>query len=1047
MRQFYRLLQPGFVKGPRLLSTRSFRHLNARGQHERVTARPSARLSWFKGKYFCSRCQQTSPSITNDDATIYALSTAPGRAAIAVIRVSGHGCKHVYSSLCKSQKWPKPRRAVVRRLSHPSNPDDILDTAALVLSFPAPSSVTGEDVLELHIHGGPAITSSVLAAIQKTSTSEVPVRYAEPGEFTRRGFYNDRLDLTQAEALGDTLSAVTEEQRRLSVQGTQGGLGEKYEEWKSMLLHARGELEALIDFSEDQHFDESSTEFTSSVAAQVRSLSKTLDIHLANAMRGELLRNGIAVSLIGSPNVGKSSILNQIVGKNAAIVSKEAGTTRDVIEVGIDLGGFFCRLGDTAGLRRALQRDEPANVLAEVVGEVEREGIRRSHAQAKQSDVVIVVFAISPGSSASAASVDLDAEVVAAANSLAAQGKTLVIAINKVDLFNPPARADNSPASAFCTGTSSAGTRDEQLRAAVRAAIPAVSDASIFLISCAAALAPRGIDSATTASTSRSSSALVHHAATDDPGNFRGFLDGVVKIFRDLTAALQPNLADEVHAGSAAAASVSASEAADNVHDTWTQNYSRSLWQESLGATARQRQLLETCRRELNRFLELVDVAGAGRPVALSPDPADRTTTSSSLASCSSSAQFLEPGPGISRRRADDPGRTTAPGPTPARDMYNERLLAPAVTEQATGAPKPHLHGDAGTTTRTTTTFQQHSDHQQRTNSADNRIAITYPGSTRCTSSRGTDPHHSAHDIPTTQQPPHITLEAEAQAAASPQPAPRARVSARAPAGPAASGATRGSGPQRASDAASAACPNLANRTDHAGCVHVRDVETRLRNNGVGVVGSVGALPRLRGGDRLAAESVADSDGSDLAERLPGGGLDGAPCARQEDSAHGARSMDLDHVDCAGAGGVGDGVGRRDHLSQATAAGSDASEWGSTSKGSCRPGEIGEQWPEGSSASVDGNEVLGGEGGACDRLDEGNGHGNGVSNDTVPSGASIDMGVRSLPTVEEQEIDIVAAAEHLRAAAIALGKITGRGESGDTENVLGVVFEKFCVGK
>lgn len=197
---------------------------------------------------------------TIGDSTIYALSTAPGRAAIAIIRVSGSACQKVYQALCPDTTLPKPRYAAVRTLYEPSpskTKQSVLDSNALIFYFPAPRTATGEDILELHVHGGPAIVKAVLAAIGSLNSRTQPIRYAEPGEFTRRAFLNDRLDLPQIEALGDTLNAVTEEQRRLSVQGTTSGLAKRYEEWRQMLLYARGELEALIDFSEDQHFDES----------------------------------------------------------------------------------------------------------------------------------------------------------------------------------------------------------------------------------------------------------------------------------------------------------------------------------------------------------------------------------------------------------------------------------------------------------------------------------------------------------------------------------------------------------------------------------------------------------------------------------------------------------------------------------------------------------------------------------------------------------------------------------------------------------------------
>jgi tRNA modification GTPase len=250
--------------------------------------------------------------------------------------------------------------------------EDILDSNALVFYFPGPNSVTGEDILELHVHGGVAIVKAILEAIPSCPTTARKIRYAEPGEFTRRAFLNGRLDLTQAEALGNALDAVTEQQRRLSLRGAAGRLARQYEDWRALLLHARGELEALIDFSEDQHFDESPAMLAASVATQVQALRQRIRVYVENATRGELLRNGISVALLGRPNAGKSSLLNLIVGREAAIVSREAGTTRDVVEVSVDLGGYLCRFSDTAGLRSA------AATQPVPIGFVEQEGIARA---------------------------------------------------------------------------------------------------------------------------------------------------------------------------------------------------------------------------------------------------------------------------------------------------------------------------------------------------------------------------------------------------------------------------------------------------------------------------------------------------------------------------------------------------------------------------------------------------------------------------------------------------------------------------------------------
>ncbi|KMU89271.1 tRNA modification GTPase mss1 [Coccidioides immitis H538.4] len=354
-------------------------------------------------------------------ATIYALSTAPGRAAIAIVRVSGPACVQVYKGLCPGSPLPKPRYATLRTLCDPTqspSSNAVLDSGALVLYFPAPKTVTGEDVLELHIHGSPAVIKAVLNAIPKCLENKIEtglescIRYAEPGEFTRRAFLNDRLDLPQIEALGNTLAADTEQQRRLVIRGTSDTLSARYENWRQQLLYARGELEALIDFSEDQHFDESVDDFMISVTGQVRKLLNQIDVHIENASKGELLRSGIKIALLGAPNAGKSSLLNRVVGREAAIVSSEEGTTRDIVDVGVDLGGCL-QVGDMAGLR---------------------EGIRRAKARALESDLVIAVLSLEENQHGSA--LKLEAEVVGAIEDCLRLDKRVVVAINKTDRLN-----------------------------------------------------------------------------------------------------------------------------------------------------------------------------------------------------------------------------------------------------------------------------------------------------------------------------------------------------------------------------------------------------------------------------------------------------------------------------------------------------------------------------------------------------------------------------------------------------------------------------------
>lgn len=502
--------------------------------------------------------------VQNDEPTIYALSTAPGRAAIAIIRISGPACLTVYQALCPGKPLPKPRYATLRTLIEPSvnlvdsQDDQILDSNALVFYFPAPHTATGEDILELHVHGGTAVVKAVLAAIPKTIPKQASqtVRYAEPGEFTRRAFYNNRVDLLQVEALGDTLAADTEQQRRLAIRGSTNVLTERYEAWRQKLLYARGELEALIDFSEDQHFDESPAKLCASVAKQVRQLKLQLQANVQNAARGELLRNGINIALIGAPNAGKSSLLNQIVGREAAIVSSEAGTTRDVIDVSVDIGGFYCRFGDLAGLRKQTQISE-----VQQIGEIEKEGIRRAKERALRADVIIIVLfpEVVKWSKTSKLAVSVDSEVEEVLKQVNHSSQKVVFVLNKADLFANEAHLSN---------------RRMELRhhPALRDFLD-FSRSPLFAVSSTNAQVP-----------------IVNHIF--DPSGIQTFLNGLTQLFGRMTAAVVP----EEHNGAA----------------------NNSSWAESLGATERQRLLLLQCLQHLEIFLTQVQDNGQNEGLAAS---------------------------------------------------------------------------------------------------------------------------------------------------------------------------------------------------------------------------------------------------------------------------------------------------------------------------------------------------------------------------------------------------------------------------------------------
>ncbi|MBI1329031.1 MAG: tRNA uridine-5-carboxymethylaminomethyl(34) synthesis GTPase MnmE [Alphaproteobacteria bacterium] len=297
--------------------------------------------------------------------TIFALSSAAGRAGVAVVRVSGPRAGEALKTL-SAKALPKPRMAVTRQLSANGAPID----DALALWFQGPSSFTGEDVVEFHVHGGRAILAALFAALEGMG-----LRPAEAGEFTRRAVENGKFDLTRAEALADLIDAETEGQRRQALEQYEGRLAALYEDWSARLLKAVAWGEAAIDFADEEVPEDCGAEARAIAAG----ILKEIQAHLADHHRGELVREGLYLTVLGQPNAGKSSLVNALAKRDVAIVSEQAGTTRDVVEARLDLGGYPVTVADTAGLREAAEG-------------IEAEGIRRALARAEAADLTLLVL-------------------------------------------------------------------------------------------------------------------------------------------------------------------------------------------------------------------------------------------------------------------------------------------------------------------------------------------------------------------------------------------------------------------------------------------------------------------------------------------------------------------------------------------------------------------------------------------------------------------------------------------------------------------------------
>ena len=354
--------------------------------------------------------------------TIYALGTpAPTRArpgALSVIRLSGARAAEALTALAggATRRLPPPRRLVLRAIRDPAT-GEVIDRG-LAVWFEAPSTETGETMAELHLHGGRAVVGAALSALHRLGYC----RLAEPGEFTRRAFEHGRLDLTQAEAIADLVAAETDEQRRAALRQMDGALHRLYEDWRGQGLRLLAHLEAAIDFPDE----DLPAGLADEVAGGIETLRAAIAEHLDDR-RGERLREGLSIAIIGPPNAGKSSLLNLLARRDAAIVSETAGTTRDVIEVHLDLGGWPVVLADTAGLRDS---DDP----------IEQEGVRRARVRAAAADLRVLVL-------------DATADWRRARQELLAANERWdpahdLVVVNKIDL-SPGTVADALPVSAL----------------------------------------------------------------------------------------------------------------------------------------------------------------------------------------------------------------------------------------------------------------------------------------------------------------------------------------------------------------------------------------------------------------------------------------------------------------------------------------------------------------------------------------------------------------------------------------------------------------------
>lgn len=387
-----------------------------------LVANPTPKVFGF-GSYF-SRQLFYSKATVDYKPTIYALSTKLARSAIGVIRVSGSQSQYIYNRLTKTSRPPKLKTPSVRKLY---SQEGVLLDEALTLYFKSPKTYTGEDILELHLHGGTAIIQSVLNAIKKlhNPSKGINIRYAENGEFSRRAFINGRFDLTEIEGIREMIDAETESQRVAALSSLTGDTKKLFSEWREQIVKNVALLTTVIDFGEDHDIEEVAQLFDE-VERNMDTLVSEINTFLLKVLSSEVLMKGIKLILLGPPNAGKSSLLNYLANKEAAIVSDIAGTTRDVIDVPLDINGYKVIIGDTAGIRTTANADK-----------IEIEGIKRAKLKSLGGDLVLVVLPLEHNTY-----VDYT-DLVSHIKLLKDEGKEIIVVLNKQDLLSKSSLTKN----------------------------------------------------------------------------------------------------------------------------------------------------------------------------------------------------------------------------------------------------------------------------------------------------------------------------------------------------------------------------------------------------------------------------------------------------------------------------------------------------------------------------------------------------------------------------------------------------------------------------